>query len=84
MQRSFSALALAALLASVSGLALAEDGGRGPAGGAFMSSYSTQAWPGRAPQTQQFGAPPSAFALQNDLREPAQRQAQRRRLRQVR
>lgn len=78
MQRSLSSL-IAALLAASPGVALAEDGGRGPAGGAFMSSYSTPP----APYAQPYAAPSSAFAVQTEPREVSPR-VQRRRARQAR
>lgn len=68
MTRSLSPLVIAALVALAPSLALAEDGGRGPAGGAFMSSYSTPPGGYVQPST----APASAFAVQSAP--PGQRQ----------
>ena len=73
MQRFFPSLAIIALLAVAPGVALAEDGGRGPAGGAYMSSYST---PPAQDRAQPSTPPASAFAVQ---REPEPRPAERRR-----
>ena len=78
MQRTFLTLVTAAFITSAPGLALAEGGGgNGPAGGAFMSSYSTPP----AAYVQPYAAPSSAFAVQSEPRENASPQQQRRRSR---
>lgn len=86
MQRSFLTLVAAAFMAAAPGLALAEDGGRGPAGGAFMSSYSTPPAPYRSQglDGSPFGAPRSAFAVQNEPHEKLQPGQQGRRPRSTR
>lgn len=81
MTRPLSLLSIAALVALAPSLALAEDGGRGPAGGAFMSSYST---PPTRERAQPLGAPPSAFTVQSDVQEAAPPRRQQRRARAAR
>lgn len=80
MQRFSSSLIIAALVLAPAA-ALAEDGGRGPAGGAFMSSYGA---PPAGHRAQPLDAPSSAFAVQSDTRGDAPPRVQRRRARPAR